>query len=232
MSNPREVFATNLKTLRHRIETACTQSSRLTTDVQLMAVTKRFPLDIARMATKEGLHLLGENRVQEAVEKIAHADFDARWELIGHLQSNKAQIAAQYFDAIQSLDSVKLANRLNRFSSELGKTLPVLIQVNTGNDPGKSGFAVNTTEAALESILELSSIKVEGFMTIAPLPADLDTAKAAFSELRSLRDRISQVFGLPLPSLSMGMSFDLEAAIEAGSTCIRVGSALFGERPI
>lgn len=196
-----------------------------------MAVTKRFPLEVAKMAVNEGLHLLGENRVQEAVEKIQQADFKARWELIGHLQSNKAQLATQHFDAIQSVDSVKLARRLDRFANEAEKTLSILLQVNTGEDPGKSGFTVDTTESSLEKILELKSIQVSGFMTIAPLPSAMDTAKSAFDELRLLRDQMSQSFGQPFSELSMGMSFDLEAAIESGSTCIRVGSALFGHRP-
>ena len=197
-----------------------------------MAVTKRFPLEVAESAAKAGLTLLGENRVQEAIDKIKQATFEARWELIGHLQSNKAQLAAEHFDGIQSVDSVKLARRLNRFSEEAGKQLPVLLQVNTGEDPGKFGFSTEETEAALETALEFTSLKVEGFMTIAPLPATLESAKAAFDELRELRDRLAQKTGTDLSELSMGMSFDLEVAIRAGSTCIRVGSALFGERPV
>jgi len=197
-----------------------------------MAVTKRFPIEVAASAVKAGLTLLGENRVQEGVDKIQRADFEASWELIGHLQSNKAQLAAEHFDRIQSVDSVKLANRLDRFSAEAGKPLPILLQVNTGKDPGKFGFSVEETEAALEKVLELSSLKVEGLMTIAPLPARLDTAREAFDHLRNLRDALVAKTGQSMPELSMGMSFDLEAAIEAGSTCIRVGSGLFGERPV
>ncbi len=232
MSNSPETLRAHLITLQQRIATACLASNRSEKEVKLMAVTKRFPLEVAKMAVNEGLHLLGENRVQEAVEKIQKADFKARWELIGHLQSNKAQLAAQHFDAIQSVDSVKLASRLDRFANEAGKTLSILIQVNTGEDPGKSGFTVDTTQSSLDRILELKSIQVDGFMTIAPLPSAMDTAKSAFNELRTLRDQLSKSFGLPFPELSMGMSFDLEAAIEAGSTCVRVGSALFGKRPV
>ena len=222
----------NLSALNERIETACKASNRPREEVKLMAVTKRFPLEIAASAVNSGLTLLGENRIQEAVEKIKKADFEARWELIGHLQSNKAQLAAEHFNAIQSVDSVKLARRLDRFSESFGKKLPILLQVNTGEDPGKFGFLSADTEAALDQILELPALQVDGLMTIAPLPATLESAKAAFDQLRELRDRLATKTGQALPELSMGMSGDLEAAIAAGSTCIRVGSALFGQRPV
>jgi PLP dependent protein len=232
MDNHTHSLTKNLGTLNERIEAACKQSDRPREAVKLMAVTKRFPLEIAASAVQAGLSLLGENRIQEAVEKIQKATFDARWELIGHLQSNKAQLAVQHFDAIQSVDSLKLARRLNRFSEEIGKELPILLQVNTGEDPGKFGFNTAETEGALEQILDLEALKVEGLMTIAPLPATLESAKAAFESLRKLRDQLTENTGNPLPELSMGMSGDLEAAIAEGSTCIRVGSALFGQRPV
>jgi len=227
-----EIFEQNLATLNERISTACDTASRNLGEVKLMAVTKFFPLTVAKTAVAHGLTLLGENRVQEAVEKIQSADFVARWELIGHLQSNKAQLAVEHFDGIQSVDSIKLANRLNHFASETGKTLSILLQVNTGEDPGKFGFTTNQTEEALETILNLSSLKAEGFMTIAPLPETSGSAKTAFNELRILRDNMAEKTGHPLPELSMGMSNDLETAIDAGSTCIRVGSALFGQRSV
>lgn len=224
-------FRSNLKILTTRIRTACEVSNRDPNTVNLMAVTKRFPLEVAEEAVSAGLTVLGENRVQEGVEKIQKAKFSARWELIGHLQSNKANLAVQHFDRIQSVDSLKLAKKLDRWANELGKQMPLLLQVNTGQDPGKFGLTVEETEGILDQVLNFSSLKVEGFMTIAPLPPALETAAAAFAELRELRDRLAEKTGQALPELSMGMSFDLEAAIEAGSTCIRVGSALFGERP-
>jgi len=227
-----EIFEQNLATLNERISTACDTASRNLGEVKLMAVTKFFPLTVAKTAVAHGLTLLGENRVQEAVEKIQSADFVARWELIGHLQSNKAQLAVEHFDGIQSVDSIKLANRLNHFATETGKVLSILLQVNTGEDPGKFGFTTNQTEEALETILNLSSLKAEGFMTIAPLPETSGSAKTAFNELRILRDNMAEKTGHPLPELSMGMSNDLETAIDAGSTCIRVGSALFGQRSV
>lgn len=227
-----EKLEANLATLNARIDAACAQSGRHRNTVKLMAVTKRFPLEVAASAVASGLTLLGENRIQEAVEKIKTADFKARWELIGHLQSNKAQLAANHFDAIQSVDSVKLARRLDRFAREGEKRLPILLQVNTGADPGKFGFQTEATESALHQILELESLTVEGLMTIGPLPSTPESAKAAFYKLRDLRDQLTEKIGHPLPELSMGMSGDLESAIEAGSTCIRVGSALFGQRPV
>lgn len=232
MNNHSHSLTKNLSTLNERIEAACIRCNRPREAVKLMAVTKRFPLEIAASAVQAGLSLLGENRIQEAVDKIQRATFDARWELIGHLQSNKAQLAVQHFDAIQSVDSVKLARRLNRFSEEIGKELPILLQVNTGEDPDKFGFNTAETEGALEQILDMGALKIEGLMTIAPLPATLESATAAFESLRKLRDQLTEKTGKPLPELSMGMSGDLEAAIAAGSTCIRVGSALFGQRPV
>ena len=222
----------NLAALNRRIKDACAQSGRPRNTVKLMAVTKRFPLSVAASAVEAGLTLLGENRIQEGVEKIQTASFEARWELIGHLQSNKAQLAARHFDAVQSVDSVKLAGRLDRFATETGKKLPILLQVNTGEDPGKFGFMTENTASALDQILELPALQVDGLMTIAPLPSTPESAKAAFEKLRDLRDRLAESTGRPLPELSMGMSGDLEAAIAAGSTCIRVGSALFGQRPV
>ena len=232
MSDSGGNLISNLATLNERIEQACMASGRSREAVKLMAVTKRFPLEVAASAVEAGLTLLGENRIQEAVEKIEKAPFHARWELIGHLQSNKAQLAAKHFDAIQSVDSIKLARRLDRFAGEFGKVLPILLQVNTGEDAGKFGFKTEHTETAMEQILHLPSIKVEGLMTIAPLPSTLESAKVAFDKLRELRDRLAEKTARDLPELSMGMSGDLEPAIAAGSTCIRVGSALFGQRPV
>tara|TARA_Y100000588_G_scaffold1352_2_gene1839 strand:- start:69 stop:833 length:765 start_codon:yes stop_codon:yes gene_type:complete len=231
MPYSKDAFLKNLQDLNKRIKTACNASDRSIQDVTLMAVTKRFSLDAAAAAVASGINVLGENRVQEGVEKIQHASFKTRWELIGHLQSNKAKLAIQYFDRIQSVDSLKLANRLNRLASETEKQMPTLLQVNAGDDSGKFGLPLEETEGVLNEILKLDFLTVEGFMTIAPLPPNLDTAKKAFVKLRELRDHLKSLTGQPLPELSMGMTFDLEAAIAAGSTCIRVGSALFGERP-
>jgi len=232
MSDGSATLLDNLAALNGRINRACEKSGRLPETVKLMAVTKRFPLEVAASAVNAGLTLLGENRIQEAVDKIQTADFKARWELIGHLQSNKAQLAAAHFDAIQSVDSLKLAKRLDRFASELGRKLPILLQVNTGEDPAKFGFTTDDALAAVEATLQLPALELEGLMTIAPWPSTEESAKTAFFGLRELRDKLTEKTRQPLKELSMGMSGDLELAIEAGTTCIRVGSALFGERPV
>lgn len=231
MSFSEESFRENLANLRDRIGLACEKSGRKPDSVNLMAVTKSFPLEVAATAVEAGLTNLGENRVQEGVDKIERANFRANWELIGHLQSNKARLAVKRFDRIQSVDSVKLAKRLNRFARAERKTLPILLQVNTGEDPGKFGLRTEDTEGVLHQLLEHDCLAIEGLMTIAPLPPDLESARRSFETLRRLRNQLEERLGLHLPELSMGMTFDLEAAIFAGSTCIRVGTALFGPRP-
>lgn len=225
-----EVFATNLKQVKERIDAACLSVGRPTDSVQLLPVTKNHPVDAVQYAAQAGLTAVGENRVQEASDKIAMQLVDVRWELIGHLQTNKAKLAVATFDRVQSVDSLKLLNRLNRCAGEVSKQLPVLLQCNTGADPNKYGFSVAQMEAALEAALASEHLVVEGLMTIAPLDQDPAVARAAFEDLRELRDRLSEQYSLPLAELSMGMTGDLELAIAAGSTQIRVGTALYGAR--
>jgi pyridoxal phosphate enzyme (YggS family) len=225
-----EVFAANLKQVKERIDAACLSVGRPTDSVQLLPVTKNHPVDAVQYAARAGLTAVGENRVQEASDKHAMQLVDVRWELIGHLQTNKAKLAVATFDRVQSVDSLKLLNRLNRCAGEVSKQLPVLLQCNTGADPNKYGFSVAQMEAALEAALASEHLVVEGLMTIAPLDQDPAVARAAFEDLRELRDRLSEQYSLPLAELSMGMTGDLELAIAAGSTQIRVGTALYGAR--
>lgn len=203
-------------------------------EVQLLAVTKTHPATAAEFAARYGLRAVGENRVQEGVEKRAQTTAPVSWELIGHLQSNKARLAAQHFDRVQSVDSEKLLNHLDRSADELGKTLPVLLQINAGNDPAKFGAELAEAPRLLESALTKKHLRIDGFMTIAPLGATAaetaDYAKRTFANLRTLRDELSTRFGIPLPELSMGMTADLEYAVAAGSTIVRVGTALYGAR--
>ncbi|MBC9867991.1 MAG: YggS family pyridoxal phosphate-dependent enzyme [Opitutae bacterium] len=224
-------FRRNLGRLRERIGTVCEKCGRSPDSINLMAVTKGFPLEVAATAVEAGLTTLGENRVQEGVGKIKAANFPAQWELIGHLQSNKAQLAVKCFHRIQSVDSVKLALRLNRMAAANQKKLPILLQVNTGEDPGKFGFRTEEMEAVLHQLLGQDGLAIQGLMTIAPAPPNLESARQSFETLRRLRDRLEERLALRLPELSMGMTFDLEPAIAAGSTCLRVGSGLFGPRP-
>lgn len=223
-------FEENLRAVRERMDRACADAGRDAGAVALLPVTKNHPVDAVDYARRCGLRAVGENRVQEAADKRSCYDGEVYWELIGHLQSNKAQQALAIFHRIQSVDSLKLMRRLDRFAEEAGKRLPVLLQCNTGEDPNKYGFAVDEMAPVLEAALGMEHLQVDGLMTIAPLDDDPDVAKAAFDGLRGLRDALAEQFGVGLPELSMGMTGDLEIAIAAGSTQIRVGTALYGER--
>ncbi len=227
-------FARRTDGIRARITAACAAAGRDPAGVELLAVTKTHPPAAAEYAARYGLRSVGENRVQEGLDKRAQVTLALRWELIGHLQSNKARLAALHFDRIQSVDSEKLLNHLDRAAAELGKVLPVLLQINAGQDPAKFGAEVADAPRLLETALARSHLRVDGLMTIAPLgatPAETDAhAARTFSNLRGLRDDLSARFKTPLPELSMGMTGDLEIAVAAGSTIVRVGTALFGSR--
>lgn len=227
---PLNTFVANLEQVQLRIAKACQAADRSVDSVTLLPVTKNHPVDAVDYAAQYGLLSIGENRVQEASKKRKICKSAVSWELIGHLQSNKARDAVGTFDRIQSVDSMKLLKKLDRYAAEAGKCLPILLQCNTGKDPNKSGFLVESMPRALELALSLDSLQVDGLMTIAPLDDSLDVARHAFEELRILRDNLSNKFNTLLQELSMGMTGDLEQAIAAGSTQIRIGSALYGSR--
>ena len=225
------VFQKNLEHLQARIVAACEACGRPTQSVRLLPVTKTHPAEVAHFVSRTGLLAIGENRVQEAAEKRPQAPPGLRWELIGHLQSNKARLAVTIFDRIQSLDSPDLARRLASLCTEAGKVMPVLLQANAGADAAKSGAVDFDALCTLaEATLSLPQLQVEGLMTIPPLDANPDIARRTFETLRIWRDRLETAFGWQFPELSMGMSGDIEAAIAAGSTQVRVGTALFGRR--
>jgi pyridoxal phosphate enzyme (YggS family) len=227
----RAQFLTNLAAVRARIAAACAASGRSPESVTLLPVTKTHSFEAALFAFEAGLPAVGENRVQEAAEKRPLSPPALRWELIGHLQSNKAKLAVETFARIQSLDSPELAERLSRLSIEFGKTLPVLLQANSGADSAKFGTADFDALAILaEHVAALPGLKLEGLMTIPALDADLAVARRAFETLREWRDKLETRLQTRLPELSMGMSTDLEEAVVAGSTLVRVGTALFGKR--
>lgn len=224
-------FQTNLAVIQHRLQAACARSGRPVESVRILPVTKTHPADAVLFSGRAGFHAVGENRVQEVVEKEpAVAGAGIVFELIGHLQSNKAKTAVEHCGRIQSVDSIKLAERINRLAGELGKRQRVLVQFNAGDDPAKFGLPCEEADAFFDSVLPLSHLQIEGLMTIAPLDSDLDRARYTFERLRTLRDRLEERFAVSLPELSMGMTGDLECAVEAGSTQIRIGSALFGQR--
>ncbi|MFZ1010828.1 MAG: YggS family pyridoxal phosphate-dependent enzyme [Candidatus Sulfotelmatobacter sp.] len=226
----------NVAAVREHINAAVRRAGRNTEGIALMAVSKTHPPETIREAYEAGLRIFGENRVQEFAGKFdALVDLrDAEWHLIGHLQTNKAAKAVDLFRAVDSVDSLKLAEKLNAAAQKLGKTLAVLIEVNVGGEPAKSGVAPES--AALEELLiavpRLESLQFRGLMTVPPFTDDPEDARPCFRKLRELRDAIAarKLPGISMDQLSMGMSHDFEIAVEEGSTCVRVGTAIFGQR--
>jgi hypothetical protein len=224
-------FRSNLGEVRERLEQACERSGRRFDEVTLMAVTKTHPVTAAEYAFGAGLTHVGENRVQELADKRPLLRSGLQWELIGPLQSNKARQAVLHADRIQTVDRLKIVRVLDRICTEEARAvLPVLLQVNTAEDPAKHGCAEADALQVAEAIWASPHLRLEGLMTIGELTEEEGMARRTFSRLRLLRDRLEGAAGLPLPVLSMGMTADLEWAVEEGSTLIRVGSALFGER--
>ena len=228
-------IAQNMALVRDRIAAAARRAGRQPEDIALMAVSKTFPAERIREAYDSGLRLFGENRVQEFAGKTdALRDLhSAEWHLIGHLQTNKAAKAVELFAAVDSVDSLRLAQKLNASAQQLGKKLKVLIEVNVGGEAAKSGVAPESGE--LEELLsaapELEHLEFRGLMTIPPFNDDPQEARPYFRKLRDLRDQIARRLpAFNMRELSMGMSHDFEVAIEEGSTCVRVGTAIFGER--
>ncbi len=235
-----ENFSENCARVRERVAEACAKCGRVPDEVRILPVTKNHPVDAPLFAARAGFSAVGENRVQEATTKIAEFSATApagtpplRWELIGHLQSNKARHAAEHFDRIQSVDSVALAQKLDRICGEIARErLPILLQANAGSDPAKFGTAdFDALRELAEAAFAGTHLQIDGLMCVAPIDDDsLETAARCFDTLRKWRDRLETEFGVKLPELSMGMSHDLEPAVAAGSTMVRIGTALFGER--
>ena len=224
-------IAANLAHVRERIARAADRAGRRANEIALVAVSKTFPAEAIRVAHELGLREFGENRVQEFDAKHAKlADLDATWHLIGHLQSNKAKRAAQLFSRVDSVDSPTLAQKLELAADDREKRLPVLIEVHLGDEATKSGVAEADLPALAEGISMLAHLDLHGLMTVPPYSEDPERVRPYFRRLRELRDELSRRLGRPLPTLSMGMSHDFEVAIEEGSTEIRVGTALFGQR--
>lgn len=223
-------FMINFTNIKLRIDRACQSAGRNSKSVQLLPVTKTHGTWAVEYALEAGLHAVGENRVQEVKEKKPTIEGACRWELIGHLQSNKINEAVRLFDRIQSVDSLKLIRKLNESCSRVDKKLPILLQCNAGEDPNKYGFKDSEMAEALEAVLDAPQLDCQGLMTIAPLDSESSSARACFEKLHSIRDMLMERYKYPLEELSMGMTQDLEAAIAAGSTMIRVGTALFGHR--
>jgi pyridoxal phosphate enzyme (YggS family) len=210
--------------VRARIAAAAARAGRREEDITLVGVTKGIELARIRELVAAGVTEVGESRVQEAAPKIAALRAAARWNLVGHLQRNKAGLAAGLFSVIHSLDSVRTAEALSRHAPE---PLDVLVQVNVAREPQKFGVPPEAVAAMLRSMALLPKVRVIGLMAIAPLHPDPEHARPVFRRLRTLRDEVAKVLGTALPDLSMGMSDDFEVAVEEGATLVRVGRAIF-----
>ncbi len=229
-------IAENIAQVQERIATAARRVHRSLEEIALMAVSKTFPAASIREAYSVGLRTFGENRVQEFSAKLQHlADLpDAAWHLIGHLQTNKTAKAAELFSAIDTLDSVRMAEKLNSAAQSFGKTLPVLIEINVGGEQAKTGVASDSAE--LENLLQRAkhwpNLQINGLMTVPPYAEDPQASRPYFQMLRNIRDTIAarKLERVQMATLSIGMSHDFEVAIEEGSTCVRIGTAIFGTR--
>lgn len=223
-------LADNLEIIRQRIKAACDRSDREPNSVTLLAVTKAQPPQLVEAAANLGLTLFGENKVQEARAKIPLCPGKLRWHFIGHLQSNKCRDAVELFQMIHSVDSLALAQELNKRCEAAAKTMPVLLEVNAAGESSKFGYKPDRLLADLRAISELPRLEIRGLMTVPPWSADAEKARPHFVRLRKLKAECEQLIGVPMPHLSMGMSGDFEIAIEEGATIIRIGTALFGAR--
>jgi pyridoxal phosphate enzyme (YggS family) len=227
----------NITRIQDRISQAAARAGRSPNSVTLMAVSKVVEPERIRQVYEAGIRVFGENRVQERADKAsALADLkEAEWHLIGHLQTNKAKKAVELFQAVDSVDSLRLAEKLNQAAEQGNKALPVLIEINVGGEESKSGVAPDSQELEelLQGIQKLQNLQVRGLMTIPPYTENPQDGRPYFRKLRELRDAIAsrKLPRIQMDVLSMGMSHDFEVAIEEGSTCVRVGTAIFGERP-
>ena len=223
--------AKRLQEVRDRIAAAAQRAGRNPAEVALLAVSKTFPQDPIREAFTAGQVHFGENRIQEAHNKVPLlSDLQAEWHLIGHLQSNKARRAVQLFDVIQTLDSVKITRRVGLQAAQIGKRIRVYAQVDLAGETQKSGVAPEDLESLLEEVSNQSYLDLEGLMCIPPWSTDPERTRPYFKRLARLLDGINQHQARPLKGLSMGMSNDFAVAIEEGSTLVRVGTAIFGSR--
>lgn len=230
-------IADNIAAIRERIARAAARVGRNADSITLMAVSKIVEPERIKEAYAAGLRAFGENRVQEFESKSAvlRELKDAEWHLIGHLQSNKAKKAAELFHAVDSVDSLRLAEKVNQAAAEANKKLEVLIEIKVGDEESKAGIPLDSPEleALLRAAPQLANLQIRGLMTVPPFTDDPEGARPYFRLLRDLRDKIAarNLPAVAMGVLSMGMSHDFEVAIEEGSTCVRVGTAIFGARP-
>ncbi len=223
-------IAENLECVREQIARAAANSGRSADDVELVAISKTHPADKIREAIEAGQTLFGESRVQEARAKIPELSSNLRWHFVGHLQKNKVRQALPVFEIIHSVDSLALAQDVNRIAEQEGMYPRVLLEVNVAGEGSKFGFAPDKLREQMEALLALARLSIEGLMCIPPLAAEPDESRTFFVRVRELRESLENEFNVKLPQLSMGMTQDFPIAIEEGATLVRVGTAIFGER--
>lgn len=223
-------LADNLQSVLAAIAAATARAGRAPGSVRLVAVTKTWPSEVVREIVEAGHLVLGENKVQELLEKVGALPAEVEWHLIGHLQQNKIRKVLPHCALIHSVDSLDLARGLSRIAGELGITTSLLLQVNVANDDAKFGFPVNELRAGLGELMALPHLRICGLMTVPPYEDELEKVRPHFKKLRELRDELASAHSCALPELSMGMSHDFVTAIEEGATLVRIGSSIFGQR--
>ena len=223
--------AQNLMRVREQIAQAAAKAGSVADEVALVAITKTHPADKVREAIEAGHTLFGESRVQEARAKIPELPSNLRWHFVGHLQKNKIRQALPLFEMIHSVDSLGLAQEINRIAEEEGMHPRVLLEINVAGEGSKFGFSPEKLRDQMEALLALPRLSILGLMTIPPLAEEAEASRKYFVRLRELRDRLQTDFRVDLAQLSMGMTQDFPVAVEEGATLVRVGTAIFGERP-
>ncbi|MGB9473737.1 MAG: YggS family pyridoxal phosphate-dependent enzyme [Candidatus Udaeobacter sp.] len=223
--------AENLERVREQIAEAATKAGRAVNEIELVAITKTHPAEKVREAVESGQRLFGESRVQEARAKIPELPSNLRWHFVGHLQKNKIRHALPLFELFHSVDSLALAQEMSRIGVEEGIQSRALLEINVAEEGSKFGFKPETLRAEMESLLRLPRLSIEGLMCIPPLAQQAEVSRKFFVQLRKLRDSLEKEFDVKLPRLSMGMTNDFPIAVQEGATLVRVGTAIFGERP-
>ena len=223
-------IAENLECVREQIASAAAKSGRSADDIELVAITKTHPVEKVRNAIEAGQILFGESRVQEARAKIPELPSNIRLHFVGHLQKNKVRQGLPLFEMIHSVDSLPLAEDINRIAEEEGLYPRVLLEVNVAGEGSKFGFASDQLREQMEALLALPRVSIEGLMCIPPLAVESEDSRKCFVQVRELRDSLEKEFSMNLPQLSMGMTQDFQIGIEEGATLVRVGTAIFGER--
>jgi pyridoxal phosphate enzyme (YggS family) len=224
-------IAENLERVREQITQAAAKAGRAVNEIELVAITKTHPAEKVREAVEAGHTLFGESRVQEARAKIPELPSNLRWHFVGHLQKNKIRHALPVFELFHGVDSLALAQEIDRIAAEEGAHPRVLLEVNVAGEGSKFGFKSETLRAEIGPLLALPRLSIEGLMCIPPPAEEAEASRKFFGQLRELRNSLEKEFDVKFPHLSMGMTQDFSIAVEEGATLVRVGTAIFGERP-